>query len=37
MCFVWLPEQTASFALYIINKYNRSGECLQRGTYCVFT
>ena len=34
-CFVWISEQTATFALYIINWfgfYNRGGKCLLRGT-----
>jgi hypothetical protein len=34
MCFVWISEQTASFALYNIKIgfYNQRRECLQRGT-----
>jgi len=35
ICFVWISEQTVAIYLYIINKpdfYNRSGECLLRGT-----
>jgi hypothetical protein len=38
MCFIRISEQTATFALYDINRvvlYNRSGECLLRGTYSV--
>jgi len=35
MCFVWLSEQAASFALNIINIdfYKGSGECLLRGKH----
>ena len=36
MCFVWLSEQTATFALYCIKLtgfYNRGGECLQGGKH----
>jgi len=36
MCFVWIAEQTASFALHNISRlilYNRGGECLLRGTH----
>ena len=35
MCFVRISEQTVTFALHDINRmvlYNRSGECLLRGT-----
>jgi len=35
MCFVWVSEQTATFALDSMNSlvlYNRCGECLLRGT-----
>jgi len=33
---VWISKQTATFALYSINKwvfYNRGGECFLRGTH----
>ena len=39
MYFVWISEQRVTFVVYVINGlvfYNRSGECLQRGTDWVF-
>jgi len=35
MCFVWVSEQTATFALHDTDRldlYSRGGECLLRGT-----
>jgi len=39
MYSVWISQQTATLALHSISRlvlYNRSGECLQRGTHWVF-
>ena len=39
MCFIFIWEQTASYATYSINRlvfYNRDEKCLQRGRDRVF-